>query len=223
MSSIMFDIITEELKEIPEGLNKFTLRKFNFGSEPPFIKAIRCNSRRDSVCLNHSTDSSREWWPVSSSSCMHVVMDIDFAYASKDMDTVFTFRSDEIKSLLPEASITFSEVLLEGIFRLDAELTPAYPFLGNATVSFLEMPKLDVSIGVGRGFSNIDVANIPGVYNFLNSTLTWMLSQYTYPKSGALDMGSTLCPSCFGEQPTTNEQAPFTVASLFGDIFKTKQ
>ena len=199
MDSTMFGIISDELRQIPEGLNKFSLKKFNFGSEPPFIKAIRCKTRREEVCLNqmtHEKEHRDKYSANFSSSCTHVVVDVDFAYASKEMDTIFTFRSDEIKSLLPEASITFSEVLLEGLFRIDAELTPTYPFLGNATMAFLNLPVLDVTIGVGQGFSNIDVANIPGVYNFLNNTFTWVLSQYTYPKSGSIDLRRTLCPSC---------------------------
>lgn len=62
-------------------------------------------------------------------------MDLDITYISRDMDNLLTLRSSDVRSVLPEATVTLSGVVLSGVLRLDAELTPDYPFLGNATVS----------------------------------------------------------------------------------------
>jgi hypothetical protein len=51
------------------------------------------------------------------------------------MDIVLTLRSLDVKSVLPEATVTVSGVAMTGVLRLDAELTPQYPFVGNTTVS----------------------------------------------------------------------------------------
>jgi hypothetical protein len=73
--------------------------------------------------------------PGGGNGCERLVMDIDVTYVSRDMDIVLTLRSSDVRSVLPEATVTLSGVVLSGILRLDAELTPEYPFVGNASVS----------------------------------------------------------------------------------------
>ena len=73
--------------------------------------------------------------PGGGSGCERLVVDIDLTYVSRNMDIILTLRSSDVRSVLPEATVTLSGVVLAGIIRLDAELTPDYPFFGNATVS----------------------------------------------------------------------------------------
>lgn len=69
--------------------------------------------------------------------CDEVELDIDFAYASKDMDIVMSMRHEDSKSVLPEFSVTLSEVMLSGQLSMLMKVTPDYPFLGDATVGIL--------------------------------------------------------------------------------------
>ena len=52
------------------------------------------------------------------------------------MDIVLSLRPTDIKSALPEASVSISGVALAGTLRIDAEVIPEYPFLGKSTVGF---------------------------------------------------------------------------------------
>ena len=75
--------------------------------------------------------------PGGGSGCERLVVDMDLSYVSRDMDIVLTLRSSDVQSVLPEATVTLSGVVLAGVLRVDAELTPDYPFIGNATVSVI--------------------------------------------------------------------------------------
>jgi hypothetical protein len=72
--------------------------------------------------------------PGGGSGCERLVLDLDVTYVSRDMDIVLTLRSSDVRSVLPEATVTLSGVVLSGVLRVDGELTPDYPFVGNATV-----------------------------------------------------------------------------------------
>lgn len=72
--------------------------------------------------------------PGGGSGCERLVLDLDITYVSRDMDIVLTLRSSDVRSVLPEATVTLSGVVLSGVLRVDGELTPDYPFVGNATV-----------------------------------------------------------------------------------------
>ena len=45
---------------------------------------------------------------VGVSGCDRLILDLDLTYASKDMDIVLTLRSPDVKSMLPEATVTLS-------------------------------------------------------------------------------------------------------------------
>jgi hypothetical protein len=92
---------------------------------------IRSQTHRSSSRSGVSAISKR---PGGGNGCERLVMDIDVTYVSRDMDIVLTLRSSDVRSVLPEATVTLSGVMLSGILRLDAELTPEYPFVGNASV-----------------------------------------------------------------------------------------
>ena len=81
-----------------------------------------------------SRGSSISRRPGGGSGCERLVLDLDVTYVSRDMDIVLTLRSSDVRSVLPEATVTLSGVVLSGVLRLDGELTPDYPFFGNATV-----------------------------------------------------------------------------------------
>ena len=97
------------------------------------------STQRRSSLLGRSSSSSSEGnvirRPGGGSGCERLVVDLDVTYVSRDMDIILTLRSSDVHSVLPEATVTLSGVVLAGILRLDAELTPDYPFFGNATVS----------------------------------------------------------------------------------------
>ena len=78
--------------------------------------------------------------PGGGSGCERLVLDLDVTYVSRDMDIVLTLRSSDVRSVLPEATVTLSGVVLSGVLRLDGELTPDYPFFGNATVRTFFLP-----------------------------------------------------------------------------------
>jgi hypothetical protein len=67
-------------------------------------------------------------------SCDQLILDINLLYVSKDLDIVFSLRTNEIKSVLPEFTIGLSELLFDGWIRFKIQLTNDYPFFGNATV-----------------------------------------------------------------------------------------
>jgi hypothetical protein len=89
-----------------------------------------------------------------------------------------------------------------GIIRIDAELTPTYPFVGNTSYSFITMPTVDLTIS---SFGGIDLATIPGVYSLINITTNWLLAQYTAPNEYVYDMRRVMCPSCYEKEPTVQE------------------
>jgi hypothetical protein len=112
------------------------------------------------------------------------------------MDIAFSLRNTDVQSVLPEATVKLSEISLSGTVRIDSELTSDYPFVGNATVSFLHLPVLDCTISTIGG---VDLASIPGMYTWINITMSWLLNQYTAPRYGTLDLRHNICPSCDGK------------------------
>jgi hypothetical protein len=45
------------------------------------------------------------------SGCERLVMDIDMSFVSRQMDIVLTLRSSDVRSVLPEATVTLSGIL----------------------------------------------------------------------------------------------------------------
>jgi hypothetical protein len=68
--------------------------------------------------------------------CDRLILDLDFVYMSKDMDIVLSLRPSDLRSVMPDVSVTLSEVRLVGEVRLAIQLTKDYPFFGNATVCY---------------------------------------------------------------------------------------
>ena len=232
MSESMERVIKYELAQLPQGASNFALKRFSLGKKPPLVKAIRVTSRREDVCLpsnyHYSSTNNSQTKEGKGGDCVHLILDFDFVYASRDMDIVFTLRSEDIKSMLPEAQVKLSEVLMSGLMRVDMEITDDYPFIGTATVSFLAPPSLDATIELGHGVtgfglsSGIDVNSIPGVWRFLNSTMTTMLAQYTEPIPSSsraktqVDLRHTICPYCdnYDGSQSPDEHGPNLEKSL---------
>lgn len=224
-------MLNEQLALVPPGVANLQLKRFSLGRQAPLVRAVRFDARRDAICLSPSAAtpaaSLHERWRAfqhdhglgargaasspqahaHAASCQHLVADVDFSYQSRDMDIVFSLRSPDVKSVLPEATVRLSEISLSGSVRIDAELTADYPFVGNASISFLRLPALDTAIS---SFGGVDLASIPGVYTWLNITMTWLLGQLTAPNSGTVDLRKTICPSCDGKP------APSTAEALQG-------
>lgn len=70
-----------------------------------------------------------------SSQCDRLILEMDTVYASTDMNVVLSLRSSDLKSVVPEVSVTLSELHLAGQLRLNVSLTADYPFLGDGHVS----------------------------------------------------------------------------------------
>lgn len=192
-SDIISKVIHDELGAIPDGLGNLKLAKFHLGSDAPLVKAIRCLEGKKNVCLSGDL------------SCAYAIMDTKFSYASRNVDISFAMKSKDMstKSLLPEVSVIISEIFFVGTVRVKADVTPSYPFFGNATVGFLGTPVCDVIITLGPEFRNIHISSIPGVHQLMKSSLEWMMSQYVYPKYGTLELGKILCPTCDSERGET--------------------
>ena len=50
------------------------------------------------------------------------------------MNIALSLRSADLKSMLPEVTVTLAEVILAGELGLTVEATPDYPFLGMSQV-----------------------------------------------------------------------------------------
>ena len=212
-----------ELARVPPGIAKLQLKNFNIGTNAPIIRAIKVTPYRmpDKACSsNHNTNTNaltdtfnyirrepKKWYDMLHTTdrnvkvikgCEHLIIEVDVGYVSKDMDIILSLRSNDLNSVLPEASVTVSKLAMSGIVTLDSELIPDYPFFGNATFSFKELPKLDMTIS---SFGGVDLSAIPGVRNFIDISLKWLMSQYTSPNVGTVNMISYLCSDCLLTEP----------------------
>jgi Ca2+-dependent lipid-binding protein len=211
-----------ELARVPPGIAKLQLKNFNLGTKSPIIRALKVTPYRipDSVCtkvpiknMNNKVIGGELWkWyeklnknrndkDTIIKGCEHLIIEIDVGYVSKEMDIILSLRSNDINSVLPEASVTVSTLAMSGILTLDSELIPEYPFFGNATFSFKELPKLEMTLS---SFGGVDLSAIPGVRNFIDISLKWLISQYTNPNVGTINMISYICPSCLKTEPELN-------------------
>lgn len=138
-------------------------------------------------------ETGRGWFDHFSVDCDRLSVDFDLVYASKDMDIVLTLRPSDLQSMVPEMTVTLSEVRFTGEVRLEMQLTSDYPFFGNATMSFTELPRVDFTL---NSFGGLELSAIPVAYTFVNSSLHYLLRHYTYPEATELDLRHTLCPSC---------------------------
>jgi hypothetical protein len=185
-------LLNDQLALVPPGVANLQLTRFSLGTLAPVVQAVRFDSVRDAICLA-APGTGRGGAGGRAAACHHLVAYVDFKYLSQDMDIVFSLRSPDVKSVLPEATVKLSEISLSGVVRIDAELSSDYPFVGNASISFERLPVLDCSIS---SFGGVDLASIPGVYTWINITMTWLLTQYTAPRFGVFDLRHTICPSC---------------------------
>jgi hypothetical protein len=69
-----------------------------------------------------------------SARCDRLVVEVDAVYASRDMGVALSLRSNDLKTLVPEVTVTLSEVHVAGQLRLNISLTSEYPFLGEGQV-----------------------------------------------------------------------------------------
>jgi len=191
-------LLNDQLALVPPGVANLQLTRFSLGTLAPVVQAVRFDSVRDAICLaapgtGRGGGGGGGGAGGRAAACHHLVAYVDFKYLSQDMDIVFSLRSPDVKSVLPEATVKLSEISLSGVVRIDAELSSDYPFVGNASISFTRLPVLDCSIS---SFGGVDLASIPGVYTWINITMTWLLTQYTAPRFGVFDLRHTICPSC---------------------------
>ena len=120
-------------------------------------------------------------------------------------------RPTDAQSLLPEVTVSLSELSLAGTLQIDTELIPDYPFVGNATISFLLPPEFGISI---YSLGGVELSSLPGIDQWLNGSISWLLSQYTLPRFASINLQLTICPSC-GDPP-----APSAVESMMSKIYQ---
>ena len=106
-------------------------------------------------------------------------------------------KPTDAQSLLPEVTVSLAELSLSGTLQLDTELIPDYPFVGNASISFLFPPEFGISI---YSLGGVELSSLPGIDQWLNGSITWLLSQYTTPRVASINLQLTLCPTC-GDPP----------------------
>jgi hypothetical protein len=58
---------------------------------------------------------------------------------------------------------------------------------------FPSLPSLDFTI---NSFGGLDLTSIPLAFHYVNSSLFWIMEQYTYPMSTTLDLRHTFCETC---------------------------
>jgi hypothetical protein len=97
------------------------------GSSAPAPKDVH----RTGIATNQSRMSFLEQF---SAQCDRLVVEVDAVYASRDMGVALSLRSNDLKTLVPEVTVTLSEVHVAGQLRLNISLTSEYPFLGEGQV-----------------------------------------------------------------------------------------
>lgn len=248
MSEMYEEMLTTELSAIPPRVANLRLKRFDFGSNPPFIKGISAYLDRNMTCidelkqslLDESKGKKRRWedsfrsfdeglntnnndfasamekifkqlllttkrshhvregnntdYDHFSISCDRLYLDLDVIYASKDMDIELSLRSSDLKSVMPEMSVSLNEVIFAGQVRMGMQLTTDYPFIGNTTISFIQPPSIDFSLNSFGG--SFDLSSIPLAYYFVNTSIHYVLRHYTAPHFTTVDMRHTICPAC---------------------------
>eukprot|EP01032_Pedospumella_encystans_P011087 gene11087-12920_t len=127
-----------------------------------------------------------------SADCDSLIIEMDTIFLSSNMNIVLTLRQ-ALKSAFPEITATLSEVSLSGQLRLKVKLTPDYPFVGDGQLSFLSAPQLGFSLS---GLGGIELSSVPYAFQWVNSSMHYVLEQYTAPKYMELDIRHTLCATC---------------------------
>ena len=128
------------------------------------------------------------------SECEHVIIDTDFSFSSEDMDIEFQLHSSTDGAIaIPDATVSVSHVLLHGKLRMDMESLPNFPFIGNTSIAFHQVPELDMAIS---SFGGVDLSILPGMHSWINVTLSWVLTQLAHPNYIKVDMLPLVCPGC---------------------------
>ena len=126
--------------------------------------------------------------------CEHVIIDADFSFSSEDMDIEFQLRSSTDGAVaIPDATVSVSHVVLRGKLRMDMESLPNFPFIGNTSIAFHQVPELDMAIS---SFGGVDLSILPGMHSWINVTLSWVLMQLAHPNYITVDMLPLICPDC---------------------------
>ena len=200
--------LNDQLQKVPPGVAKLRIKQFSLGSQGPIVSGIRMYRYHAPVCLSSGSGDgrsssssasysgrggSRSSAPLTSTGCERLIADIDLSYLSKDMNIALSMRPTLEQSLLPEVTVTLSQFALRGVLRLDTELIPDYPFVGNATLAFLTLPSTEITL---HSFGGVELSNLPGIDQWLNGSLSWLLTQYTLPQLCPLDLLHSICPSC---------------------------
>ena len=126
--------------------------------------------------------------------CEHVIIDADFSFSSEDMDIEFQLHSSTDGAIaVPDAAVSVSHVLLRGKLRMDMETLPDFPFVGNTSIAFHQVPELDMTIS---SFGGVDLSILPGMHSWINVTLSWVLTQLAHPNYIKVDLLPLICPDC---------------------------
>ena len=205
ISKLMEEVLIIEMQKVPSNIAQLYIDKFSLGTHPPVIRSIEIQlpnklSNNNNINYNMSTIDIIEFIKNKNKTngiynntineninnydiinvLNNIVVDIDIAYVSKDMDIIFDIKSniDITPALIQISKVKVKELAVSSKVRINSELIPMYPFFGNATISFLEIPNVNIEI---TSFGGVDISAFPGVYSLVDITIKWLLKQYTFP------------------------------------------
>ncbi len=203
ISKIMEEVLIIEMQKVPSNIAQLYIDKFSLGTHPPVIRSIEIqlpnklssnsnnynmstidifefikNRNKTNIMHNNTNENIHNYDFINVMN--NIVIDIDIAYVSKDMDIIFDIKSniDITPALIQISKVKVKELAISSKVRINSELIPNYPFFGNATISFLEIPNINIEI---TSFGGVDISAFPGVYSLVDITIKWLLRQYTFP------------------------------------------
>lgn len=83
---------------------------------------------------------------------------------------------------------------------------------------FPTVPSLDFTI---NSFGGLDLSSIPLAFHFVNSSMFWIMEQYTYPMFTTLDLRHTLCTTCDAAPVPTIPEVLIDSSLSFGRKLKS--
>ena len=244
ISKMMEEVLIIEMQKVPSNIAQLYIDKFSLGTHPPVIRSIEIQlpnklssnsnnynmstidifefiknkNKTNSIRNNSSNEKINDYDFINVMN--NIVIDIDIAYVSKDMDIIFDIKSniDITPALIQISKVKVKELAISSKVRINSELIPNYPFFGNATVSFLEIPNINIEI---TSFGGVDISAFPGVYSLVDITIKWLLRQYTFPSYRNINIQETFFYNSTCEHDNNNSKYSnnkYNIISIFHKI-----
>ena len=136
-----------------------------------------------------------------------IVMDIDLAFCSKDI---------QFNTIVMKMPIGIQDIIFKGTCRIEmSPLVPIPPFFGALTASFLEMPLIDFNL---TGLANL--ADLPGLRGIIHTTVDTIFSDiFVLPNKNVIQIIDTAGMTDLKLKPYDLVH-PFAKGVLFAHIKK---